>query len=254
LIIYVGGITPAQEGEGFDRDSIELPEVQEKLVQALQSTGKPMVMVNCSGSAIALPWEAEHLPAILQAWYPGEEGGRAVAEMLFGEVNPSGHLPVTFYRATADLPAFTDYSMSNRTYRYFSGKPLFAFGHGLSYTQFDFKSGKLDSKKIAANGTAKVMFTVKNSGKLDGDEVAQVYFHHVNSAVPQPKFALCGFTRVHLKHGASSQVTVEVPAQRLRYWDTQKKQYVVEPGGYEFLIGAASDDIRLKVPMTITAR
>jgi beta-glucosidase len=253
LIIYVGGITPAQEGEGFDRDSIELPEVQEKLVQALHATGKPVVMVNCSGSAIALPWEDEHLPAILQAWYPGEEGGQAVAEILFGKVNPSGHLPITFYRATADLPAFTDYSMTNRTYRYFSGKPLYAFGHGLSYTKFDFKSGKLGSKKISADGTVKVMFTVKNSGKLDGDEVAQVYFRHVHSAVPQPKLALCGFTRVHLKHGESTKVTVEVPTARLRYWDTQKKQYVVEPGDYEFLIGAASDDIRLKLPMTIAA-
>jgi beta-glucosidase len=252
LIIYVGGITPAQEGEMFDRDSIELPEVQEKLVQALQATGKPLVMVNCSGSAIALPWEDEHLPAILQAWYPGEEGGRAVAEVLFGEVNPSGHLPLTFYRATADLPSFTDYSMTNRTYRYFSGTPLFAFGHGLSYTKFDFKRGKLGSKKIPPGGTAKVTFTVKNSGKRDGDEVAQVYFRHVNSAVPQPKLALCGFTRVQLKHGKSSRVTVEVPAQRLRYWDTQTKQYVVEPGDYEILIGAASDDIRLKLPMTIT--
>ncbi|HEX7576479.1 MAG TPA: glycoside hydrolase family 3 C-terminal domain-containing protein, partial [Verrucomicrobiae bacterium] len=253
LIIYVGGITPAQEGEGFDRDSIELPEVQTKLVRALHATGKPMVMVNCSGSAIALPWEDEHLPAILQAWYPGEEGGRAVAEILFGEINPSGHLPVTFYRATADMPSFADYSMTNRTYRYFSGKPLYAFGHGLSYTKFDFNSGKLESKKILADGTAKVTFTVKNSGKLDGDEVAQVYFRHVNSKVEQPKLALCGFTRVHLKRGESSKVTVEVPTQRLRYWDTQKKQYVVEPGDYEFLIGAASDDIRLKLPMTIAA-
>jgi len=254
LIVYVGGITPAQEGEGFDRDSIELPAVQEKLVQALHATGKPMVMVNCSGSAIALPWEAENLPAILQAWYPGEEGGRAVAEVLFGEVNPSGHLSMTFYRATADLPSFTDYSMTNRTYRYFSGKPLFAFGLGLSYTKFDFKSPKLESKKIPANATAKVTFTLKNSGRLDGDEVAQVYFRHVHSAVPQPKLALCGFTRVHLKRGETSRVTVEVPATRLRYWDTQNKQYVVEPGDYEILIGAASDDIRLKLPMTITAR
>jgi beta-glucosidase len=254
LIIYVGGITPAQEGEMFDRDSIELPEVQEKLVQALHATGKPVIMVNCSGSAIALPWEDKHLPAILQAWYPGEEGGLAVGEVLFGEVNPSGHLPVTFYRATADMPSFVDYSMSNRTYRYFSGKPLYAFGHGLSYTKFDFKSGKLESKKIPGDGTAKVTFTVKNSGKRDGDEVAQVYFRHVNSAVPQPKLALCGFTRVHLKRGASSRVTVEVPAERLRYWDTQKKQYVVEPGDYQILIGAASDDIRLKLRMTITAQ
>jgi beta-glucosidase len=254
IIIYVGGITPNQEGEQHDRTAIELPDVQEDLVHALQQTGKPVIMVNCGGSAIALPWETDHLPAMLQAWYPGEEGGRAVGEVIFGNVNPSGHLPVTFYRATADLPSFTDYSMTNRTYRYFSGKPLFAFGHGLSYTKFDIKSGKLASKKIASDGTAKVTFTVKNAGKLDGDEVAQVYFRHVNSAVPQPKLALCGFTRVHLKRGESSKVTVEVPAQRLRYWDTEKKQYVVDPGDYEFLIGAASDDIRLKLPMTITAQ
>ncbi len=254
LIIYVGGITPAQEGEMFDRDSIELPEVQEKLVQALHATGKPVVMVNCSGSAIALPWEATNLPAILQAWYPGEQGGRAVGEVLFGEVNPSGHLPVTFYRATADLPSFTDYSMSNRTYRYFNGIPLYAFGHGLSYTRFKFQDGKLDAKTIPANGTVKVSFTVKNTGSRDGDEVAQVYFRHIHSDVPQPKLALCGFARVHLNRGETGRVTVEVPAERLRYWDTNKKQYVVEPGKYEFLIGAASDDIRLKLPMTITAR
>ena len=254
VVIYVGGITPDQEGEGHDRTSIELPQVQDDLVRAIFKTGKPMVMVNCSGSDVAFPWEAANLPAILQAWYPGESGGQAVAEVLFGKVNPSGHLPMTFYRATTDLPAFTNYSMANRTYRYFSGTPLYAFGHGLSYTKFDFNSGKLESKKIAADGTAKVTFTVKNSGKRDGDEVAQVYFRHVNSSVPQPKLALCGFTRVQLKHGDSSQVTVEIPTQRLRYWDTEKKQYVVEPGDYEILIGAASDDIRLKLPMTITAQ
>jgi beta-glucosidase len=254
LIIYAGGLTPAQEGEGFDRDSIELPQVQEELVQALHATGKPMVMVNCSGSAIALPWEAENLSAILQVWYPGEEGGRAIGEVLFGDVNPSGHLPITFYASTSDLPDFTDYSMANRTYRYFSGKPLYAFGHGLSYTQFDYKRGKLKKKKVASNGTIKVTFTVKNSGKQDGDDVAQVYYRHVDSRVPQPKLALCGFTRVHLKHGKSKKVTIEIPTERLRYWDTEKKQYVVEPGKYEILVGAASDDIRLKLPMTITAR
>jgi beta-glucosidase len=254
LIIYVGGITPAQEGEMFDRDSIELPEVQEKLVQALHAAGKPVVMVNCSGSAIALPWEDEHLPAILQAWYPGEEGGRAVGEVLFGEVNPSGHLPLTFYRATTDLPAFTDYSMTNRTYRYFNGTPLYAFGHGLSYTRFKFQDGKLDAKTIPANGTVKVSFTVKNTGRRDGDEVAQVYFRHIHSDVPQPKLALCGFARVHLNRGETQRITVEIPAERLHYWDTEKKQYVVEPGKYEFLVGGASDDIRLKLLMTITVR
>jgi len=253
LIIYAGGITPAQEGEGFDRSSIELPEVQEELVKALHATGKPVVMVNCSGSAMAIPWEAENLPAILQAWYPGEEGGRAVAEVLFGDLNPSGHLPITFYRATTDLPEFTDYSMSNRTYRYFNGKPLYAFGHGLSYTKFTYQDGKLDSEKIPANGTAKLSFTLKNSGSYDGDDVVQVYFHHVNPSVPQPKLALCAFTRTHLKKGESKRITLEIPAERLRYWDAEKKQYVVEPGDYEFLVAAASDDIRLKLPMTITA-
>ncbi len=254
LIIYVGGITPAQEGEGFDRDSIELPKVQEKLVEALHATGKPVVMVNCSGSAIAFPWGTANLPAILQAWYPGEEGGRAVGEVLFGNVNPSGHLPVTFYRGTSDLPSFTDYSMSNRTYRYFNGQPLYAFGHGLSYTKFDFRRGKLDSKNIPADGLVKISFIVENSGDRDGDEVAQVYFRHVHSSVPQPKLALCGFARVHLERGESTKVAMEVPVERLHYWDTEKKQYVVEPGKYEFLIGDASDDIRLKLPITVTNR
>jgi beta-glucosidase len=253
LIIYVGGITPAQEGEMLDRDAIELPEVQEQLVRLLHATGKPMVMVNCSGSAMALPWEVEHLRAILQAWYPGEEGGRAVAEVLFGDVNPSGHLPVTFYRATADLPSFTDYSMSNRTYRYFGGKPLFAFGHGLSYTKFDYKSGKLEAKKVPANGSVKVQFTVKNTGKRDGADVAQVYFRHVKSSVPQPQLALCGFARLDLKRGESQKVTLEIPAARLRYWDVPQKQYVVAPGHYEFLIGAAADDLRLTLPVTLVA-
>jgi beta-glucosidase len=254
LIIYAGGITPAQEGEGFDRDSIELPECQQTLIKVLHETGKAMVMVNCSGSAMALLWESENLPAILQAWYPGQSGGQAVAEVLFGEVNPSGHLPLTFYRATADLPDFTDYSFSNRTYRYFKGKPLYAFGHGLSYTQFDYESGKLELKSVPADGTAKVSFTMKNSGKYDGDDVAQLYYRHVNSAVEQPKLVLCGFRRVHLRSGESTEVTIEVPTKRLRYWDTEKKQYVVEPGKYEILVGAASDDVRLKLPMTITAK
>jgi beta-glucosidase len=254
LIIYVGGITPAQEGEGFDRDSIELPEVQTDLVRALHATGKPMVMVNCSGSAVALPWEDENLSAILQAWYPGQNGGRAVAEVLFGEVNPSGHLPVTFYRATADLPSFTDYSMTNRTYRYFGGKPLYAFGHGLSYTSFGFTGGKLSSKKIGPRGTAKISLTVKNTGKRAGADVAQLYYRHVNSKVAQPKLSLCGFKRVSLKSGEATQVTIEVPAERLRYWDATKKQYTVEPGNYEFLVGSASDDIRLKLPLTIAAK
>jgi len=266
VVIYVGGISARFEGEemrrandfggfaGGDRTRIELPSVQTDLIKALAALRKPVIFVNCSGSAMAMPWEVQHLPAILQAWYPGEQGGRAVAEVLFGDVNPSGHLPVTFYASTADLPDFTDYSMSNRTYRYFNGKPEFAFGHGLSYTTFKFQHGRLDAKKIPPDGAVKISFTVKNSGNRDGDEVAQVYFRHVHSDVPQPKLALCGFARVHLNRGETGRVMVEIPAARLRYWDTDQKQYVVEPGNYEFLVGTASDDLRLKLPMAVTTR
>jgi beta-glucosidase len=263
VVIYVGGISAQLEGEemgieldGFyhgDRTKIELPEVQTKLLKALQATGKPVVFVNCSGSAIAMPWEVENLPAIVQAWYPGEEGGRAVAEVLFGDVNPAGRLPVTFYESTADLPGFEDYSMSNRTYRYFDGTPEFAFGYGLSYTKFDYTNATLDDSSYASNSTVKLSFIVGNSGVRDGDEVPQIYFRHVHSTVPQPKLALCGFARVHLQRNQSRRITVEIPAQRFRYWDTAKKQYVVETGDYELLVGAASDDIRLKVPFKIGA-
>jgi beta-glucosidase len=219
----------------------------------LRATGKPVVFVNCSGSAIAMPWAAKNLPAILQAWYPGEQGGRAVAEVLFGDVNPGGRLPVTFYNSTADLPAFEDYSMSNRTYRYFSGAPEFAFGHGLSYTKFAYQSAGLNHSSFKAGDTVKLVFALKNSGRRAGDEVAQVYFRHRHSAVPQPNIALCGFTRIHLTPGQSTQVAVEIPAERFRGWDTARKQYVVEPGAYELLVGAASDDLRLRVPLKITA-
>jgi beta-glucosidase len=234
-----------------DRLKIELPSVQEDLLKALRATGKPVVFVNCTGSAIAMPWEAKNLGAIMQAWYPGEEGGTAVAEVLFGNVSPAARLPVTFYASTADLPGFEDYSMNNRTYRYFNGKPLFAFGHGLSYTKFRYSSAVVEAKKYGSGDTVKISFTLKNTGQHDGDEVAQVYFRHVKSAVPQPKLALCGFTRVHLAKGKATTVNLDIPAQRFRYWDTTQKKYVVEPGHYELLIGAASDDIRLRAPLAV---
>ena len=264
VVIYVGGISSQLEGEemkkvhfdgfnGGDRTRIELPEVQTEFLKALQATGKPVVFVNCSGSAIAMPWAVKNLPVIVQAWYPGEQGGRAVAEVLFGDVNPAGRLPITFYQSTEDLSPFDDYSMSNRTYRYFNGKPEFAFGHGLSYTKFDYSGAALNHKVFTPDDTVKVSFTVKNSGARDGDEVAQVYFRHGKSAVPQPKLALCGFTRLHLTYGQASQAIIDIPAKCFRYWDTNKKQYVVEPGDYQLLVGVASDDIRLKMPFTIAA-
>jgi beta-glucosidase len=266
VVIYVGGINARLEGEemtrangfdgflGGDRTKIELPSVQEALIQTLCATGKPVVFVNCSGSAMAMPWEAKNLPAIVQAWYPGEQGGRAVADVLFGDVNPAGRLPITIYRSTDDLPAFEDYSMSNRTYRYFNGTPLFAFGHGLSYTKFDYRDAKLNATIFDTKNTIKISFTLDNSGARDGDEVAQVYFRHVNSMLPQPKLALCGFARIHLQANRGTRVTVDIPVERLRYWDITKKQYAVELGDYELLVSAASDDVRLRVPFKIAAR
>ena len=268
VVVYVGGINSRLEGEemrvnydgfsGGDRTRIELPPVQENLLKMMQATGKPIVFVNCSGSAIAMPWEAANLPAILQAWYPGEQGGRAVAEVLFGDVNPAGRLPVTFYSSTDVLPAFEDYSMSNRTYRYFNGQPEFAFGHGLSYTKFDYRDASVAKSEYTeaefrASDTIKLAFTLRNTGARAGDEVAQVYFRHVNSALPQPRLALCSFARVHLEQRQRVNFTVNIPVERFRYWDTTRKQYAVEPGHYELMIGAASDDIRLRVPLKIVA-
>ena len=261
VIIYAGGISPRLEGEemkvdydgfsGGDRTQIELPAVQTELLKALQATGKPVVFVNCSGCAMAMPWAATNLPAILQAWYPGEQGGRAVADILFGDVNPAGRLPVTFYPSTDDLPAFDDYSMSNRTYRYFGGQPLFAFGHGLSYTQFGYSDPKLNGTNFAAGDTIKLTFALLNEGACDGDEVAQVYFRHVNSTRPQPRLALCGFARIHLQASQGARFTMNIPVERFRYWDPEKKQYAVESGDYELLVGAASDDIRLQLPLKV---
>ncbi len=264
VVVYVGGIDSTLESEaggktqcqgflGGDRTRLELPAMQEELLAALRATGKPVIFVNCSGSAMALPWEAEHLPAMVQAWYPGEQGGIALAEVLFGDVNPAGRLPVTFYRSTGDLPAFNDYSMSNRTYRYFHGKPLFAFGYGLSYTRFKYAGAELNAAIFGPHGAVKLSFTLENTGERDGDEVAQVYFRHVHSSVPQPKLALCGFTRIHLTKGKRTTVTMDIPAERFRYWDTAHELYAVEPGRYELLVGDASDDIRLRVPLEITA-
>ena len=266
VIIYVGGISPSLEGEEFhnraelvgfkggDRTVIELPAVQEELLKALSALGKPIVFVDCSGSAIAMPWASKHAAAIVQAWYPGEAGGRAVADVLLGTFNPSGRLPVTFYKSTLDLPQFEDYSMSNRTYRYFSGKPLFAFGYGLSYTKFKYSKAEVNDSKITDNGSMRLDVNVKNTGRLAGGEVVQVYFRHKKSAVLQPRLALCGFMRASLNPGETKEATFVFPASQFRYWDTTQKKYVVEPGDYELLIGGSSDDIRLKVPFKIAAK
>jgi beta-glucosidase len=261
VIVYVGGINSdkleREENhtmlDGFldgDRTRIELPEVQEKFVEALGALHKPLIFVNCSGSAMALKWEADNLPAIIQAWYPGENGGTAVGEVLFGDVNPSGHLPITFYAGTDDLPAFTDYSMANRTYRYFSGRPLFAFGHGLSYTRFDFGAPRLSATTLNAGGTIHLSVPVTNSGPRDGDEVVQVYVKQENSNEPRPVRSLAAFRRISVPKGGTVNAELDLPAHQLRHWDVATHAYVVTPGSYEMEIGAASDDIRQKREIT----
>jgi beta-glucosidase len=264
VVIYVGGLSPELEGEqmdveldgfiGGDRTRIELPRIQHELLQALHGTGKPVIFVHCSGSAVAMPWEAKNLPAILQAWYPGEQGGRAVAEVLFGQYNPAGRLPITFYGATTDLPDFMDYGMTNRTYRFFSGTPMFAFGHGLSYTRFEYQNAKLNTTNVKAGETLRVTVEVKNNGGRDGEEVVQAYFRALKPGLFRGKQALCGFARVPVAKGATAAATLEIPAERLRCWSTAAKRYVVEPGDYEMLLGAASDDVRSRVAFKVVEK
>jgi beta-glucosidase len=262
VVIYVGGIDPKLEGEemevdsdgfnGGDRTRIELPAVQTALVQALQATGKPVIFVNCSGSAMAMPWEAANLPAILQAWYPGQAGGIAVARVLFGDCNPSGRLPVTFYQSTDDLPPFKDYSMANRTYRFFTGQPLYAFGHGLSYTRFKYGPVTLASERAATDGIVTVEVKVTNEGERDGDEVVQVYFRRPGpTELKLPRQRLCAFQRVSLLKGESAAVKLAIPTGAFRHWDPREKSYVVEPGAYFLEVGASSADIRGTVQLRL---
>lgn len=230
-IVFVGGIAPQLEGEemrvnqpgfnGGDRTSIVLPGVQTELMKALQSTGKPVVFVMMTGSAIALPWESENIPAIVNAWYGGQSAGTAIADVLFGDYNPAGRLPVTFYKSDADLPDFNDYSMENRTYRYFKGQPLYGFGYGLSYTTFAYDQLKAPAT-IQPGKKIVVSARVTNSGKRDGEEVVQLYLTHQGSG-KAPLKALKGFKRIPLKAGESKVVEFSLTPQELSVIDEQGK-------------------------------
>jgi len=222
-IIYVGGISPQLEGEemkvnevgfdGGDRTSILLPAVQTEMMKALKSTGKPLVFVMMTGSAIATPWEAENVPAIVNAWYGGQSAGTAIADVLFGDYNPAGRLPVTFYGKDSDLPPFNDYSMNNRTYRYFTGKPLFEFGHGLSYTTFTYDQLNIPGN-VKAGDKVSVNVRITNSGTRDGDEVVQLYLSHDSNNKTALR-SLKGFKRISLKKGESQVVSFTLNPQNL---------------------------------------
>jgi beta-glucosidase len=253
-VVFVGGLTADVEGEempvsfpgfaGGDRTDIALPAPQERLLRALHDTGKPVVLVLMTGAAIGIEWAKNELPAILVAWYPGQEGGAAIADVLFGDASPAGRLPVTFYKSVSDLPPFDDYAMSGRTYRYFGGQPLFPFGHGLSYTHFDYTDLRA-AASTRASVPVKVTVSVKNSGARGGDEVVQWYVRAVSPLVPMAIKALRGVERLTLAPGEERRVefTFDPLRDASRYDDT-RHAFVVDPGEYELQVGASSADIR----------
>lgn len=245
VVVAVVGITSQLEGEempvsepgflGGDRTSIDLPAPEEALVEAVAHTGKPLVVVLMNGSALAVNWIHDHANSILEAWYSGEEGGTAIADTLVGKNNPAGKLPVTFYRDVSQLPNFEDYSMDNRTYRYFSGKPLYPFGYGLSYTTFRFSNLNLPQTSVGAVEPLNASVTVTNTGTVAGDEVAQLYLQFPQVA-GAPHIALRGFQRVHLAPGESKQVHFELN-QRDLSMVTETGQPIVAAGEYTLSIG-----------------
>jgi beta-glucosidase len=250
VVVAFVGLSPDLEGEemnvhvqgfdGGDRTNIGLPAAQENLLEAVKATGKPLIVVVTSGSAIAANWANEHADAVLEAWYSGECGGTAIAETLAGANNPSGRLPITFYRDTKDLPAFTDYSMRNRTYRYFKGPVLYPFGYGLSYTTFAYRDIKLSSNSIAAGAPVSVTATVRNTGGVAGDEVTELYVEAPGDAgVEHP--SLAGFGRVHLAPGESKQVTLQIDPRSLSRVNEKGERHIVA-GHYTLSLGGGQPE------------
>jgi beta-glucosidase len=253
-VVLVLGLTPRLEGEemrvsmdgfrGGDRTTLGLPPAQEKLLQDVMAVGKPTVLVLLNGSAVAINWAHDNVPAILEAWYPGQAAGTAIADVLFGDYNPAGRLPVTFYRSADDLPPFEDYDMKGRTYRFFEGTPLYPFGHGLSYTTFGYSNLRTSTETLAADGTVNVSVDVRNTGTRPGDEVVQLYARHEGSAVARARRDLRGFKRIMLAPGQSRTVTFPVKASELAFWDADADRWVVERDRVVFEVGASSADIR----------
>ena len=253
-VIFVGGISPRLEGEempiefhgfkGGDRTNIELPESQRKCLQALKKAGKKIIFVNCSGSAIALTPETESCDAILQAWYGGQSGGQAVADVLYGDYNPSGKLPITFYKNSDQLGNFEDYSMKNRTYR-FMNDALFSFGYGLSYTTFKIGEAQLSKTAIAANETIQLTVPVSNTGNRRGTEIVQVYVRKAND-IDGPLKTLREFKRVEIPAGKSQQVNIELTPASFEFFDWSQRKMMVTPGEYEVYYGNSSDSKNLK--------
>jgi beta-glucosidase len=255
VVIFAGGISAQLEGEempiqlpgfkGGDRTDIELPEVQRNCISALKHAEKKIVFINCSGSAIGLVPETESCDAILQAWYAGESGGQAIADVLFGDYNPSGKLPITFYKSIQQLPDFEDYSMKGRTYRFMSD-PLFPFGFGLSYTTFAIGNAQLSKTEIKKDESMQLAVPVSNTGKRDGTEIVQVYVRKANDT-DGPLKTLRGFQRVDVAAGKSAQAVINLPCSSFEFFDRSRGKMAVTPGEYEVWYGNSSDTRDLKM-------
>jgi beta-glucosidase len=237
---------------GGDRTSIDLPAAQQRLLEKVVAVGKPTVLVLLNGSALAVNWAQANVPAIVEAWYPGQ-AGNAIADVLFGDYNPGGRLPVTFYKSVNDLPAFDDYTMAGRTYRFFKGEPLYAFGHGLSYTTFAYKDLRTNADSVSATDTITVRVDVTNTGTRTGDEVVQLYVQHLGSAVERPRQDLRGYQRLTVAPGQTRTVELRVPASSLAYWNADSHRWVVEGEPVRLQVGASSADIRLTRTIQVAA-
>jgi beta-glucosidase len=255
-VVLFLGLTARLEGEempvqiegfrGGDRTSLDLPATQEHLLERVMAVGKPTVLVLLNGSALAVNWAQDNVPAILEAWYPGQAAGSAIADVLFGDYNPAGRLPVTFYRNVSDIPAFDDYRMAGRTYRFFDGTPLYPFGFGLSYTTFSYTNMRVTQEILAATGSVIVSADITNDGNRAGDEVVQLYVRHLGSKVARSRRDLSGYRRITLAPRQTETVAFNLPASSLAYWDENANRWVVEDDSVEVEIGASSSDIRLR--------
>ncbi|VXD14108.1 glycoside hydrolase family 3 C-terminal domain-containing protein [Marinoscillum sp. 108] len=254
VVILCMGLTPRMEGEemdiqiegfrGGDRTTLELPQTQKDLIRSIEKLGKPTVLILLNGSALAINWENENIPAILEAWYPGQSAGTAIADILFGDYNPAGRLPVTFYKSADDLPPFEDYNMAGHTYRYFQGDPLYPFGYGLSYTSFEY--GDLTvSEGNTTDQAVSVLVKVTNTGKVAGEEVVQVYLSNLSTQLPTPAHSLQGFERVSLEPGESKFIRFVLPPAAFRVIDDQN-QKVVLPGEYQLSVGGGQPGVTLQ--------
>ena len=245
-IIIIGGISAQMEGEGGDKADINLPKVQQMLLKAMHATGRPVVFVNCSGSAIAFGGIEDQYDALLQAWYAGQGGAKALAEVLFGDYNPGGKLPVTFYASNDDLPDFLDYRMENRTYRYFRGKALYPFGYGLSYTTFSIGKGQLSASTMNKDGKVTLTVPVTNTGKREGTETVQVYVKALD--YPEaPIKSLKGFQKLSLKAGETATATITLDGESFEYYDEAIDELSTRPGRYQILYGNSSQEKDLKM-------